>query len=42
MTGEDLALVLSGRVLFADAMRAKLDSIVRLGNILFPVRQIAT
>ncbi|MCD9097515.1 restriction endonuclease [Luteimonas fraxinea] len=42
MTGEDLALVLSGRVLFADAMRAKLDSIVRLGTILFPVRKIAT
>lgn len=42
MTGEDLALVLSGRILFADAVRAKLDAIVRLGNILFPVRQIAT
>lgn len=42
MTGEDLALVLSGRVLFVDAMKAKVDAIVRLGNILYPVRQIAT
>lgn len=42
MTGEDLALVLCGRVLFADAMRAKIDAIVRLGNILFPIRQVAT
>lgn len=42
MTGEDLALVLGGRVMFVDAMKAKVDSIVRLGNILYPVRQIAT
>jgi hypothetical protein len=42
MTGEDLALVLSGRVLFVDAMKAKVDAIVRLGNILFPVRLVAT
>lgn len=42
MTGEDLALVLSGRVMFVDAMKAKVDAIVRLGNILYPVRQIAT
>jgi len=42
MTGEDLALVLCGRVLFADAMKAKVDAIVRLGNIMFPIRQIAT
>jgi restriction endonuclease Mrr len=42
MTGEDLALVLCGRVLFTDAMRAKVDAIVRLGNIMFPIRQVAT
>lgn len=42
MTGEDLALILSGRVLFVDAMKAKVDSIVRFGNILYPVRQVAT
>lgn len=42
MTGEDLALVLSGRVMFADAMKAKVDAIVRLGNILYLVRKIAT
>lgn len=42
MTGEDLALVLGGRVLLADAMKAKVDAIVRFGNILYPVRQIAS
>jgi len=42
MTGEDLALVLCGRVLFADAMKAKVDAIVRFGSILYPVRQVAT
>lgn len=42
MTGEDLALVLGGRVLFEDAMKAKVDAIVRLGTILHPVRNIAT
>lgn len=42
MTGEDFALVLSGRVLFVDAMKAKVDAIVRLGNILYPVRYVAT
>ncbi|MFC5571359.1 restriction endonuclease [Lysobacter yangpyeongensis] len=41
MTGEDLMLVLSGRVLFADAMKAKVDAIVRLGEILFPLRKVA-
>lgn len=41
MTGEDLALILCGRILFADAMKAKVDAIVRLGKILLPVRQIA-
>lgn len=42
MTGEDLALVLSGQVLFCDVLQAKVDAIVRLGNILFPARQVAT
>jgi hypothetical protein len=40
MTGEDLAMVLSGRVLFFDAMKAKVEAIVRYGNINFPVRNI--
>lgn len=40
MTGEDLAMVLSGRVLFFDAMKAKVGAIVRYGNINFPVRNI--
>lgn len=40
MTGEDLALVLSGRHHFSDVMRAKVDAIVRFGKILFPVREI--
>lgn len=39
MTGEDLMLVFSGRVLFADALKVKVDAIVRLGNILYPLRQ---
>lgn len=34
MTGEDLALVLSGITTFPDAMRAKVDAIVRHGTIL--------
>jgi restriction endonuclease Mrr len=42
MTGEDLALILGGRVLFVDAMKAKVDAIVRFGKILYPVRQVAT
>lgn len=42
MTGEDLALVLNGQVLFADLLQAKVDAIVRLGSILFHARQIAT
>lgn len=42
MTGEDLALILGGQVLFVDAMKAKIDAIVRYGKILLPVRQIAT
>lgn len=38
MTGEDLALVLSGMMPFADAMRGKIDAIVRHGKILFALR----
>src|SRR5579872_4547789 len=38
MTGEDLALVLSWLVTFADAMRAKVDAIVRHGKILLELR----
>lgn len=42
MTGEDLALVLSGQILFFDAMKAKVNAIVRYGNINLPLRTIAT
>jgi len=42
MTGEDLAIILSGHVLLVDAMKAKIDAIVRLGDINFRVRQLAT
>ena len=42
MTGEDMAMVLNGQVLFVDAMKAKIDAIVRYGNINFPIRSIAT
>lgn len=41
MTGEDLALVLSGMISFPDAMRAKIDAIVRHGNILLKLRSVA-
>ena len=41
MTGEDLALVLSGRINFDDAMKAKVDAIVRQGEILYPLRAVA-
>lgn len=40
MTGEDLALILCGRFLFTDAMKAKVEAIVRYGNINFPLRNI--
>lgn len=42
MSGEDLALILSGQVLFTDAMKAKVDAIVRHGRIFLPIREIAT
>lgn len=41
MTGDDLALILNGRLLFTDVMKAKIDAIVRLGNICFPARKLA-
>ena len=41
MTGEDLALVLGGQVRFEDAMRDKVDAIVRKGQILLKLRSIA-
>lgn len=41
MTGEDLALVLSGMITFPDAMRAKIDAIVRHGRILLELREVA-
>ncbi|MEM9402375.1 MAG: restriction endonuclease [Pseudomonadota bacterium] len=40
MTGEDLALVLNGQIPFNDAMQAKVDAIVRKGEIYFPLRSI--
>lgn len=40
MTGDDLAMILSGQVLFFDAMKAKVDAIVRYGDINFSLRRI--
>lgn len=40
MTGEDLAMVLNGHVLFHDAMKAKIEAIVRYGNINYPISNI--
>ena len=40
MTGEDLALILDGSVPFYDVMKAKIDAIVRYGNIDFRARNI--
>ena len=42
MTGEDLALVLNEQITFDDAMKAKVDAIVRKGQIYLPLREIAT
>lgn len=41
MTGEDLALVLSGMTTFVDTMRVKVDAIVRHGRILLELRSVA-
>lgn len=40
LTGEDLAMILCGRVLFHDAMKAKVEAIVRYGNINLALRNI--
>ena len=40
MTGEDLAIVLNGTLPMFDAMRAKVDAIVRYGNINLPLRDV--
>lgn len=40
MTGEDLALVLNGHITFDDAMKAKIDAIVRKGEILLPLSRV--
>lgn len=40
MTGQDLAIILNGQVMFHDAMKAKVEAIVRYGNINFPIRNI--
>lgn len=40
MTGADLALILNGQVQFYDAMKAKVEAIVRYGNINFPITNI--
>lgn len=42
MTGDDLAMILNGQVLFYDAMKAKVEAIVRYGNINLSLREIAT
>jgi len=42
MTGEDLALILSGRIGLCDALSAKLDAIVRYGNINKALREVGT
>lgn len=40
MTGEDLALVLNGQIDFSDAMKAKVDAIVRKGKIYLSLREV--
>lgn len=40
MTGEDLAIVLNGTIQMFDALRAKVDAIVRYGRINFPLRDL--
>ena len=40
MTGEDLAIILSGTVPFFDVMKAKIDAMDRHGRIDFPARDI--
>ena len=40
MTGEDMSIVLNGTIPIFDVMKAKIDAIVRYGNINFPARNI--
>ncbi len=40
MTGEDLAIILNDTMPIFDVMKAKVDAIVRYGNINFPARDI--
>ncbi len=40
MSGEDFALVLDGKIRFEDAMRDKIDAIVRKGQILLSLRSL--
>ena len=42
MSGDDLAMILNGQVLFYDALKAKVEAIVRYGNINLPLRNITT
>ncbi|RZB31681.1 MAG: hypothetical protein SRB2_04650 [Desulfobacteraceae bacterium Eth-SRB2] len=42
VNGEDLSMVLSGHIPFFDVMKAKVDAIVRFGNIHLSVRKIKT
>jgi len=42
MTGEDLAIVFSNQISFDDAMKIKVDAIVRKGQIFLPLRSILT
>ena len=38
MTGADLSIILSAQISFHDAMKAKVDAIVRFGNILYSLK----
>lgn len=40
ITGDDLAMILNGQVLFYDAMKAKVEAIVRYGDINFSLRRV--
>ena len=40
MNGEDLALILNGNHLLFDAIKAKVDALVRYGRICFPLREL--
>jgi len=40
MDGEDLSLVLNGVVSLKDALKAKIDKLVKEGNTYFKVREL--